>query len=159
MCIKQTITKKKIKNSYGFTLIEILATIVIIGILATIAYVNYNNSILRSRDERRKLDLETIRTALEMYKANNDYYPNNLDTLITPRPSPYLQQIPKDPSDSTGTTYKYGYNPLPAGCTTTNNCTDYTIGAIQEILNSTCTTSVSCGTVNCQYCLGPNGKK
>ncbi|GIW63384.1 MAG: prepilin-type N-terminal cleavage/methylation domain-containing protein [Patescibacteria group bacterium] len=148
----------KLKNNKkGFTLIEMLVTIGIISIIATIAIVNYNNAILRSRDERRKVDLEAIRSALEMYRVNNDYYPTNIYTLTTPNPSPYIGAIPTDPKS---TQYKYVYQPVSC---TGSQCSDYTLGTIQEILNSSCSVILNCSstgtTINCKYCLGPNGKK
>lgn len=148
----------KLKNNKkGFTLIEMLVTIGIISIIATIAIVNYNNAILRSRDERRKVDLEAIRSALEMYRVNNDYYPGTLEVLITPSPSPYIGSIPTDPKSNQ---YRYNYQPLSC---TNGQCSDYTLGTIQEILNSSCRVILNCSststTINCKYCLGPNGKK
>ena len=59
----------------GFTLIELLTVIAIIGILASIIIVNVSTAMKRGRDARRKEDMETLRTALEMYYEKNLEYP------------------------------------------------------------------------------------
>ncbi len=63
------ITKK------GFTLIELLAVIFIIGVLAAIVIVSLGNARKKARDARRITDLDTIRTALEMYYEDHNIYP------------------------------------------------------------------------------------
>ena len=59
----------------GFTLIEILVTVIIIAILTAIAVVSYVSINRRSRDVKRKSDLEQVRQALEMYRSDNGFYP------------------------------------------------------------------------------------
>ncbi len=59
----------------GFTLIELLTVIAIIGILASIIIGNVSTAMKRGRDARRKEDMETLRTALEMYYEKNLEYP------------------------------------------------------------------------------------
>lgn len=65
--------KNKIKNK-AFTLIEVLVVATIIGILVTVAAVSFGNSQKRSRDARRKADLETVRQALVLYRQDNGSY-------------------------------------------------------------------------------------
>lgn len=62
-------------NKKGFTLIEILVVIVIIGILAGFSLTAFSSSRKTARDARRKADLEQIRAALEIYRADNGQYP------------------------------------------------------------------------------------
>ncbi len=59
----------------GFTLIEILIVIVIIGILAAIGLGSFRSSQIKSRDSRRKSDLKNIATALELYYNDKRSYP------------------------------------------------------------------------------------
>lgn len=64
---------KKKKN--GFTLIELLVAMSIALILMGIALVSYQGARKAARDGRRKVDLEQIRSALEMYRADLGNYP------------------------------------------------------------------------------------
>lgn len=58
----------------GFTLIELLVVIAIIGILATIILVSYNNMQAKSRDSKRKSDLQTMASAMEIYYSDMKVY-------------------------------------------------------------------------------------
>jgi prepilin-type N-terminal cleavage/methylation domain-containing protein len=55
----------------GFTLIEILVAIAIIGLLSAIIIVSLNNSRKEARDAKRKSEIVQIRTAIQMYALNN----------------------------------------------------------------------------------------
>lgn len=70
------IIKKNLSIQRGFTLIEILVVVAIIGILAGIIVANLD-TVRRSRDSQRISDLLKIQTALEQYKADNGSYPPN----------------------------------------------------------------------------------
>ncbi len=101
----------------GFTLIELLVAATIIGILTVIAVVSYSSAQKRSRDGKRKADLEAIRGALEMRRADCGTYPLTADfssywgtswseTCGTTNYT-YMQKVPEDPKDPT---YTYGYS-------------------------------------------------
>jgi general secretion pathway protein G len=59
----------------GFTLIEMLVVISIIGILATLVAANLNSARSRARDAERKSDLKNIQTALRIYYNDKSSYP------------------------------------------------------------------------------------
>jgi general secretion pathway protein G len=61
----------------GFTLIEMLVVISIIGILATLVAANLNSARSRARDAERKSDMKNIQTALRIYYNDNGRYPAN----------------------------------------------------------------------------------
>lgn len=61
----------------GFTLIEILVAIAIIGILATMLLANFQGIRARARDAQRKRDLNELRTALRLFYNDNQSYPLN----------------------------------------------------------------------------------
>lgn len=63
------------KSKSGFTLVELLVVIVVIGILAGITIVSYNGVQSRSRDARRKTDIANIAKAMEIYYGDNARYP------------------------------------------------------------------------------------
>lgn len=63
-----------VTNKRGFTLIELLVVIAIIGILSGLIIVNLSGAQNAAKDAKIKADLDQIRAAAEVYKANNDYY-------------------------------------------------------------------------------------
>lgn len=68
----------------GFTLIEILVVVFIIGLLASIIVVIMDKNRAAARDARRKADLRTIQNALESYYAINQVYPLWKTTMLPP---------------------------------------------------------------------------
>lgn len=92
------------KTKKGFTLIEILIVVSIIGLLASVIFVGLAGTRARGRDARRVADLRSIQTGLELYFSKNGSYPATLDALRTA--SIGVTNIPKDPS--TGANYGYG---------------------------------------------------
>ena len=81
-------------KSRGFTLLELMIVITIIAILATMALVNYQRSVLRSREAVLKTDLATMRNAIQAYTLDKEAGPTSLDDLVQ---SKYLSGIPVDP--------------------------------------------------------------
>lgn len=59
----------------GFTLIELLVVIGIIGALATIIIISYTGAMAKSRDSKRKGDVEVITSAVRLYRDDNKKYP------------------------------------------------------------------------------------
>ncbi len=97
-----------LRKQKGFTLLELLIVIVIIGILIALVLPNLINGPIRARDVRRKEDLNSISSGLEQYYNDNQSYPAALADLTAGN---YLKTIPQDPKSKTD----YTYNPLPAG--------------------------------------------
>lgn len=102
-----------IKNK-GFTLIELVVVIAIIGILAALISGNFINSLKRGRDSQRKADLEHIQKALELYYEDKLAYPATLtfgSVLDDPvSGKKYMLTIPTDPK--TSNFYRYCVNDL-----------------------------------------------
>ena len=88
------IKSQKLVESKGFSLIELLVVISIIGILIALSAFGLKNARESSRDARRKSDLETIRSALELYKSDKGAYPDSLNKLGD---SPVYLVVPTDP--------------------------------------------------------------
>jgi type II secretion system protein G len=66
---------KSQESTLGFTLLELLVVIAVIGLLSSIIIVSMNSTRGKARDARRKGDLKQIQTALEMYYNENNAYP------------------------------------------------------------------------------------
>ena len=104
----------------SFTLIELLVVIAIIGILAAIAMPSISNVRAKARDSKRLADLNTFKTALEMYFSDHGEYPiwtsgclENTSATSSPFlagsgfvPN-YMRQIPKDPLYGKGHCFYY----------------------------------------------------
>jgi len=105
----------KIKNN-GFSLIEILVVLLIIGLLTTLVAVNVLPSQDRARVEKAKADIAIMGNALEMYRLERFNYPNNemgLRALLRSNEENfenslntrgYIKSLPKDPW---GNEYQY----------------------------------------------------
>lgn len=95
---------KKRKNTFGFTLFELLVAISIIGILVSIGMASYSAAQKRARDARRKEDLKTLQTALEQYYSVAGAYPNPCydgeSGALGSGDSTFLDSFPVDPKNS-----------------------------------------------------------
>jgi general secretion pathway protein G len=78
----------------GFTLIEMLIVVSMIGILVVILIPQYKYSVLRAKEAVLKENLFQIRDAINKYYADKKKYPAGLDDLVSSR---YLRDIPFDP--------------------------------------------------------------
>lgn len=107
---------KLLKKQGGFTLLELLIVIVIIGILALLIIPNITSAPKKARDTKRKTDITTLRKGLEEYFVNNNVYPAALTDLTTGS-APIVKTLPADPK-GTGV-YVYTYTPAASNTTYT----------------------------------------
>jgi general secretion pathway protein G len=82
------------RKQRGFTLIELIVVVTIIGILAGIAVSNVKNAQNKAREAALKDDLHEMRKAIDNYYADKQRYPQSLAEL---KESHYLRDLPKDP--------------------------------------------------------------
>ncbi|MEK9156250.1 MAG: prepilin-type N-terminal cleavage/methylation domain-containing protein [Patescibacteria group bacterium] len=81
----------------GFTLVELLVVVAIIGILATVIIINLNSSRVRARDARRMSDTEAIAKALDLYNNDVGHYPGSGESVNCVASAPGLgYSIPND---------------------------------------------------------------
>ncbi len=78
----------------GFTLIELMIVITIIGILATIALPTYQTATIRAKEAVLKENLFTLRNVIDQYYTDQGVYPESLEELVEKH---YLRTIPLDP--------------------------------------------------------------
>lgn len=90
----------------GFTLVELMVVIVIIGLLATVVLVNVLPSQDRAMTTKARADIATLEQAMEMYRLDNFTYPADLNALVSPAPGAdasrfrsggYVKRLPDDP--------------------------------------------------------------
>jgi len=89
--------KKRMKNQKGFTLVELMVVVVIIGILVAIAVPVYNNITETAEEKACKANVRTIQGAVGMYYAKYGDYPGVVEDL-TKDGDKYLEEPPECPS-------------------------------------------------------------
>lgn len=102
---------QKIQVSRGFSLIELLVVIGIIGILSSVMIANFIGIRERNRDAKRKAEVKQIQTAMELFRTDVGMYPAVLPACYAPLANgsvTYMQEVPCDPLN---TTTKYIYAP------------------------------------------------
>jgi len=116
------------KFNSGFTLLELLVVITILGILASVGFGQYRTSQLKARDAQRKGDLANVARALEMYYSDHGCYPpstssglidvgGGLDwgTEFSTSEVVYMKMLPKDPLQDKDANYVYCYQSDDSG--------------------------------------------
>lgn len=132
----------------GFTILEMLIVIVVVGVLASLTFNAVGDSRARGRDAERATDIDTLHSRLEEYYSDNGGYPNtftvatfggldpealqdpsgNSITIVPPVTSQTAAQATANP---TGTGPNYKYIPYPTGCNAIN-CLGYVLKSYIE---------------------------
>ncbi|HXY18258.1 MAG TPA: type II secretion system protein [Candidatus Nitrosopolaris sp.] len=135
---------KKLRNQ-GFTIVELLIVIVVIGILATLVITTYNGVQSKARDTKRKTDINALQGQVEAYNTNAGFYPTLADMNDSAWRSTNMKGLdpsalndPQNPNPTstlcaTTTAHCYVYAVTPSGCdNSTTDCTSYTLSASLE---------------------------
>lgn len=81
----------------GFTMIELLVTLAIVGLILTLAAPRYFSNIDRAREDVLREDLYILRDAIDKFYADRNVYPATLQELVKEK---YLRAVPVDPFTS-----------------------------------------------------------
>ncbi len=142
-------------DTSGFTFIEILIMLVLVGVLITVVVLDYSGAKARSRNDTRTAAVKTLRDYVEIFYSQNTYYPSlsdmNSPSWVALNLKSVKQSMYADPSwtaHNKACTQNgepilirksqpgcYGYNPTNSGVSCETNdtsCSDYTITATLE---------------------------
>lgn len=90
------------RNQRGFSLIELMIVVSIIGILAAIAVPNYQWGVIKAKEAVLREDLYNFRDVLDQFFVDQGKYPDSLGELVEKK---YLRGIPKDPFTGSSDTW------------------------------------------------------
>ncbi|ANP75065.1 type II secretion system protein G (GspG) [Vibrio crassostreae] len=108
--------KNRMKKQSGFTLLEVMVVVVILGVLASFVVPNLLGNKEKADQQKAITDIVALENALDMYKLDNSVYPTTdqgLDALVSKPSSPeprnyrdggYIKRLPNDPW---GNEYQY----------------------------------------------------
>ena len=92
--MKNPLKQKSEKSRRGFTLLELVVVISVLGILWSIALPNYRASIVQAKEAVLRENLYRLRDLIDQYQSDKGHYPDSLETLVT---EGYLRKVPSDP--------------------------------------------------------------
>jgi general secretion pathway protein G len=90
------------RRERGFTLIELMVVVAIIGIIVTVASGQYIRSIKKAKEAVLREDLYIMRTSINQYFSDKGKYPSDLHGLVE---ASYLRAIPEDPITQSADTW------------------------------------------------------
>lgn len=90
----KTVKKHRLFRQTGFTLIEIMVVVVILGVLAALVVPSIMERPDHARQVRAKQDVRTLVNAINLYRLDHFDYPSDLSELVTGN---YLDKVPQDP--------------------------------------------------------------
>lgn len=147
-------------NKKGFTLIELLVVISIIGLLSSVVLASLNVARSKARDARRLSDIRQVQNALELYRSNNNTYPDSgsfrenscntgtasdtgtpvaaWDSALSPLVSAkYIASLPDDPQNkgTLNTSRNYCYAYAVSSASIYSSCLDIQSGAYEALSN------------------------
>ncbi|MRR07498.1 MAG: prepilin-type N-terminal cleavage/methylation domain-containing protein [Deltaproteobacteria bacterium] len=101
-----------LKKCNGFTLVELMIVVTIIGILATIAVPSYKWSLIKAREAVLRENLYSIRSSIDQFYADQGKYPDTLQDLVDKK---YIHGLPIDPFTKKNDSWVTVSPPEPTG--------------------------------------------
>jgi prepilin-type N-terminal cleavage/methylation domain-containing protein len=141
--------KKRNLNNKGFTIVELLIVIVVIGILALLVITTYSGIQAKARNSKRASDVKSLQTQIEAYFSQNGFYPSRTDLNTASWLSTNMKSLDQnaliDPSNPTQSKTlvgapvlkSYAYAPTQSDGSTScesddTGCAKYTLTASYE---------------------------
>lgn len=100
--------KLVLMDKKGYTLLELMIVVAIVGILVSLAVPSFQQSVTKAREAALKQNLFTMRAVIDQYYADRGVYPESLEALMDEKVK-YLREIPKDPFTRSDTTWELEY--------------------------------------------------
>lgn len=103
---------RRVAGTRGFTLLELLIVITLIGIIAALAVPQFKNTPLKAKEAVLKEDLYILRDVIDQYYTDKGKYPGTLQDLVE---AGYLRKVPEDPLTGSADTWQIETVPAEEG--------------------------------------------